>query len=297
MENTETRFLNKDELFLLAIQLDLPDLLNFCNTNTKTRLFCENTFWKYKLKTDFPDVNIEKFKKSDEILTDGIIYQLLVNLQNLSKMDLISNVYNKLKENLYDLYQIKKLDLNGTEINSIFRNFKHRLNNLIEYAINQGLNEEEIQRVKLEYLDKATGINLEQKRIVKIPKEIGWLYNLELLNLNNNLIKELPSSFKNLRNLKTLFLVNNKFEIFPNVILKLYNLEELSLSYNKITNIPKDISNLKNLKQLYLNNNKLKDIPKEIGLLDKLTFLSLNGNDIQEIPIEVENSPNLKILL
>ena len=52
--------LNKDDLILIAIQLDLPDLLNFCKTSTKVdEKVCKNKyFWMRKLKEDYPNSEI-----------------------------------------------------------------------------------------------------------------------------------------------------------------------------------------------------------------------------------------------
>jgi hypothetical protein len=47
--------LSKDELFLIAIDLDMPSLINFCQTSKNVnRKVCENNyFWVHKLKKDF----------------------------------------------------------------------------------------------------------------------------------------------------------------------------------------------------------------------------------------------------
>jgi hypothetical protein len=49
--------LSKNELFLFAVELDYPDLVNFCLTNKKiNEKICRNEeFWFYKLKKEFPD--------------------------------------------------------------------------------------------------------------------------------------------------------------------------------------------------------------------------------------------------
>jgi hypothetical protein len=51
--------LRNDELFLLAIDLSLPDLLNFCSSSKQINLsVCDNDrFWLQKLNKDFPGWN------------------------------------------------------------------------------------------------------------------------------------------------------------------------------------------------------------------------------------------------
>jgi len=50
--------IGKDQLFLLAIGLDLPDLLNFCGSSKRINdLICKrNDIWYYKLKKEFPEL-------------------------------------------------------------------------------------------------------------------------------------------------------------------------------------------------------------------------------------------------
>ena len=47
--------LNKDELFSIAIELNLPELLNFCSSSKRINNFIcrRNDVWNYKLKRDF----------------------------------------------------------------------------------------------------------------------------------------------------------------------------------------------------------------------------------------------------
>ena len=49
--------LEKDQLFLLALELDLPELISFCQTNKRiNNLICKrNDIWLYKLNKEFSD--------------------------------------------------------------------------------------------------------------------------------------------------------------------------------------------------------------------------------------------------
>ena len=52
--------LNKDELFTLALHLDLADLLNFCKTSKRYGKFCHNNIvWRGKIRHDFPNFKYE----------------------------------------------------------------------------------------------------------------------------------------------------------------------------------------------------------------------------------------------
>ena len=56
--------LNKDELFLLAMELDLPSILNLCKTSKYlNKMVCENpNLWRSKLNKDYPYLNISEVK-------------------------------------------------------------------------------------------------------------------------------------------------------------------------------------------------------------------------------------------
>ena len=101
--------LNKDELFTLALHLDLPSLLSFCSSNkyVHTSVCKRDDIWIYKLKKDFPDYKNLKIEKSFKDL-----YQLLYSLLQLK---------NKLKrtETIYELYELKKLSLSNNKLTEI----------------------------------------------------------------------------------------------------------------------------------------------------------------------------------
>ena len=229
--------LPRDMLFKLALELSLPDLLNFCSNDRVNELVCsQKDIWLAKLKQDF-GMNYQMLKSDPREN-----YELLYGLTELKRK------WN-LKQDIYTLYNLKEL-------------FLHNNN-----------------------------------QIKDIPKEIGNLTNLQLLNLSNNDIKDIPKEIGNLTDLQELDLSNNKIEEIPKEIGNLTNLLELNLNYNQIKEIPKEIGNLTNLLELYLMNNQIKEIPKEIGDLTNLQKLYLNDNQIKEIPKEIGNLTNLQLSL
>jgi len=82
-----------------------------------------------------------------------------------------------------------------------------------------------------------------------LPKEFGWLFNLEELYLQNNpSLTQLPSSIENLHKLR---------------IINLY--------YCSIESIPESFGELVKLKELLLFSNKIKEKKDQIG--SKVNFL------------------------
>lgn len=79
--------LSKDELYLLALQLDLPDLLSFCESTTKfDKKICQDpSVWERKIKRDFPtypDANMKNLLKHKSYKE---IYELLYTKEKYYK--------------------------------------------------------------------------------------------------------------------------------------------------------------------------------------------------------------------
>ena len=134
--------LNKDELFLIALQLNLPDLLSFCTSSKRINdLICQNNdIWIAKLNREFPNYN-PMFRKD----TPRQTYTLLYDLTNLK---------NKLglEESIEEIYQMKRLDIRRKGIKEIPKEIGN--------------------------LTNLQGLHLGDNQIKEIPKEIGQLHNL-----------------------------------------------------------------------------------------------------------------------
>lgn len=129
-----------------------------------------------------------------------------------------------------------------------------------------------------------------KNRIKTLPKEIGLLVNLTILDLTDNLFSELPSELSNLTKLNRLVLSNNKFTALPKVVTTLTNLKELFIGNNSLSVLTTEIKKLNNLHTLRLNGNKFTSIPEEINLLTNLNHLFLSNNPIKNIPKELIES-------
>ena len=124
----------------------------------------------------------------------------------------------------------------------------------------------------------------------EIPKEIGSLSNLVVLDLSfNRLSGEIPAGLANLSNLEELNLRGEQGRLadgtwlsgeIPPEVGKLSNLRVLDFSWNELTGeIPGELGSLRELERLYLRNNQLTGpIPAELGSLPKLFHLRLNPN-------------------
>jgi Leucine-rich repeat (LRR) protein len=146
------------------------------------------------------------------------------------------------------------------------------------------------------------GSNSDQFPLKVIPKEIGTLKNLELLDLSVNNISTLPIEVYGLTKLKVFVVAWNPFgKIMPPEIGNLNNLESLDWSANSLRIIPKEIGKLKKLKKLILSNNNLSTLSNELFSLENLEVLDLSGgeiatNRIKELSADILKLKKLKIL-
>ena len=118
-----------------------------------------------------------------------------------------------------------------------------------------------------------------------IPKGIGALRNLNLLELSdNNLSGTIPSTIKGMKSLQRLYLGDNQLEQrIPTEICLLANLGEMDLQKNNLSGpIPSCIGNLFNLQIMFMSSNQLSSsIPSSLWSLENLLFLNLSVNSLE----------------
>jgi Leucine-rich repeat (LRR) protein len=109
-------------------------------------------------------------------------------------------------------------------------------------------------------------------------------------------IDKLPKQLANLKKIVSINLMGNNFTSFPTVLSRLTTLDEISLSTNQLKSVSKEIGRLKNLRILIMNNNQLSELPKEIGELTNLLYLEIGNNKLKRIPEEIKYLTNLQEL-
>ena len=158
-----------------------------------------------------------------------------------------------------------------------------------------------------------------------IPKELGYLSNLEHLALYGNILKgSIPSELQLLTNLRELTLYDNALTgsipswidqltllqvlrlssnmivgSLPSAIGKLTNLVTLGLDDNSLEGDIQNLQDLKNMKRLYLSGNSFSGPLDSVSLLAmrNLEELDLSGNDFEgAVPIDMFRFPKLRIL-
>ncbi|XP_054778398.1 receptor kinase-like protein Xa21 [Prosopis cineraria] len=135
-----------------------------------------------------------------------------------------------------------------------------------------------------------------------IPKDIGKLHKLELLDMYDNYIRgPFPSSILNISTLTRVSLAKNFLSsMLPSYLgIDLPNLKQLRLGENELNGlIPNSVSNASNLNMLDLKMNKFVGaIPNAIGKLTNLMALYVEGNSLSGfIPCTVNKLRGLQHL-
>jgi small GTP-binding protein len=125
------------------------------------------------------------------------------------------------------------------------------------------VNDKDISELK--NLSEVSVVDLKDKKLKAIPKQIEHLINLSRLNLRNNRITHLSENIYNLKNLNYLNLSKNQLTALPSKIGQLKKLTHLDLSKNQLTSLPWEILQLQKLKELDIRENPLISPPPEIG--------------------------------
>jgi len=131
--------------------------------------------------------------------------------------------------------------------------------------------------------DNITKLDLTNKYLTILPKEIGKLIQLTELYLGMNSLHELPKEIGNLTKLTKLIVANNKLTIVPKEIGNLTQLTHLSLSVNMLKELPLEICNMVQLTTLDIYHNNLTILPLQITMLVNLQQFYYTGNMIENI--------------
>ncbi|TXT60932.1 MAG: putative Leucine-rich repeat domain protein [Promethearchaeota archaeon] len=137
---------------------------------------------------------------------------------------------------------------------------------------------------------------LRYNKLEKIPKWIGSLDSLVVLNINVNSLVQLPESISKLKSLQKLSLWKNRLTNLPESLGELNSLEELNLRLNYLKALPDSLGKLKNLSELNLHDNKLDHIPESIGYCSRLKDLNLSWNYLTHLPDTLGSLINLEVL-
>ena len=185
---------SKDVLFIIAMQLDLPTLLRWCQSSARiNKNVCNNdNLWRSKLMKDYPDYqnfNLEKSMKETYVF----MYQLSYIKRKMNS-----------DESLHDIFLKEKINFVGMKIKKVPA---FDLPNLKKFHLSYN----ELTEVPEFNLPNLELLSLSDNKLRKVPP---FNYsNLKSLYLNHNNITEVPRF--NLPNLEILALTDNKLTRIP----------------------------------------------------------------------------------
>jgi internalin A len=217
----------------------------------------------------------------------------LVDLTELTTLDLSGNQLTSLPESLGKLTALQTLDLSRNQLGSL----PESLGNLTALcALNLRRNDLPSVPESLGNLTALQSLDLRRNRLESVPASLGNLSALRALDLSFNQLGSLPESLGKLIKLTTLDLSFNQLESLPETLGNLVTLRTLNLSRNQVVLVPDTLANLTALDTLDLSRNQLEAVPESLQNLSDLNFLNLWGNKLASVPEWVGNLTALTTL-
>ena len=256
-------------------------------------------------------VDINKLDASNNLLSENSFNDEEYNLSLMSylvSLRFSNNKFNLIPQGIYQLSNLKLLDMSGNNINEIDGNLIKGLSSLVELDLSKN----KIRYIpnNIQFLTFLEVLRVSNNQLLELPEELGVLTRLKKLFLNENSLQFLPrnlfskmvgleeiylyknqledicdsssSIFDNMKHLKFLDIHSNHLTIF-NIFTEMPILDSLLLSYNQLQHI-NGLDKCYNLTNLDLNNNKISEFPSDVLKLKKLSTLNLQNNDLNSIP-------------
>ena len=163
------------------------------------------------------------------------------------------------------------------------------------WADKYNLDEDTFPRDRLKLQDLLE-LDISNKGIKELPKEIANLSNLRFLILDGNELQTFPDELYQLKNLLILSFLNNQISYISEDIINFNELVFFAACSNEIETLPNNFFRLENLTNFCLHGNKLTVISDAIGNLSKLTTIAISNNSIEVLPQSIATLENLESL-
>ena len=175
----------------------------------------------------------------------------------------------------------------------------HKLEQLVLCQCENDTNCTKVTKVPktLGHLENLKLLDLRNNVLQTFPPYLSELSNLEELHVNNCQLASLPNEFANFQKLKTLDISNNFFTELPLCVTKLHKLSKLYVSDGRLQTLCREIKSLVNLERLQLTSNELTSLPEELFQLVGLKKLYLNNNKLTSLHHKVGELNNLEFLV
>jgi len=249
--------------------------------------------------THLPDI-IQQLTQLEELylyanyLTDLPLF--LEKLPHLKVIDLSLNQFDKLPSVLFKLKDLRELAMGSNQFTTLPDTIGQLTSLRCLHLNHRGTIKDRLVGGDVSGYPK---ILYEGKPLEALPKSLGQLHHLQLLDLGRNSLQVLPNELSNLKKLRILCLDDNQFTSFPKIIHKLRNLLVLTLAGNQLISLSElSIEGLNPyLEALDLSRNQLEVLPSAIGNLRYLSVLDISYNQIRTFPDSLEKLQHQEISL
>ncbi|KAB2637270.1 receptor-like protein kinase [Pyrus ussuriensis x Pyrus communis] len=232
----------------------------------------------------------------------GTLPQELSRLRRLTRVSFANNIFvGTIPSWFGSLSKLQRMRLNGNQFSGSIPTAIFNLSALQGIDLSNNRLSGSIPR-EIGNLTMLKAISLDNNKFTEIPREMGFLDQLEDLYVQFNALKgPLPMAVFNISTLTTLTVYQNSLigSIPDNVCQHLPNIQVLHLGSNQFSGpLPSKLGQCKGLRILLMGeNNFTGTIPKNIGNLTQLTALYLGFNNLTgTIPNEIGNLQNLETL-
>ena len=202
----------------------------------------------------------------------------IIRNKHLQALNLQGNKLTKIPASVRKNRRLTSLWMGNNKLtaldNASFRGLR-RLNDLNLYGVSLTKLPRTIGRLK-----HLTVLDLYYNKFSELPRQLSRMKRLEQLAVSHNDLTKLPASLAKLRRLQRLFAHHNRISQLPNTFSHLQNLHVLDLGYNWITVVPPVLTTLPVLEELDLNNNNLQEFPTVLGQIRNLKKVYLGSNPL-----------------
>ena len=187
---------------------------------------------------------------------------------------------------IYDLKELKKLEIGGFKYIDISELFNHLTE--LEYFEIWGVSNIPDNIGNLKNLKE---LYLNSDRLKSLPESLGKCINLRSIYINSNMLTKLPESFVRLKNLRIIHFETFNLKKLPSAFGKLRLLEEIDIFSGALTTLPESMGNLKNLKKLKIDAYNVKEQPSFLKRFSHVEDKWLNlGRVLQPLVIQRHHS-------
>ncbi|XP_029910941.1 leucine-rich repeat-containing protein 47 [Myripristis murdjan] len=148
----------------------------------------------------------------------------------------------------------------------------------------------------IKHLTNLQSLILCRNKLVSIPRAIGGLGSVKVLDLSVNNLRVLPEEITRLAELNTLNVSCNSLEALPEGLSQCTKLSTINISKNHITAFPDDFysERLDLLSTVIASDNSIQELSADVHKLSALKMLDLSNNMLSEIPSDLSDCSKLK---